>query len=96
LLDNAIEAAEQTATPYISIAFIRMEQVLSLEIENSCPPLSMSLKQIFQQGASTKGSGRGLGLANVNHLISKEKNAQLETFYDAGVFIQTFKVLEAG
>ncbi|WP_249024428.1 sensor histidine kinase [Enterococcus gilvus] len=96
LLDNAIEAAEKDAHPFLNIAFFKndSEGEIQLIIENSCSENSLNIVKIFQKGYSTKGTNRGLGLATVQAILQNYQNLSLQTEFQAGVFRQTFVIRE--
>ncbi|MBS5820121.1 MAG: GHKL domain-containing protein [Enterococcus gilvus] len=96
LLDNAIEAAEKDAYPFLNIAFFKnnSEREIQLIIENSCSENSLNIVKIFQKGYSTKGTNRGLGLATVQAILQNYQNLSLQTEFQAGVFRQTFVIRE--
>ena len=96
LLDNAIEAAEKDAHPFLNIAFFKndSEREIQLIIENSCSENSLNIVKIFQKGYSTKGTNRGLGLATVQAIFQNYQNLSLQTEFQAGVFRQTFVIRE--
>lgn len=96
LLDNAIEAAEKDAHPFLNIAFFKndSEREIQLIIENSCSENSLNIVKIFQKGYSTKGTNRGLGLATVQAILQNYQNLSLQTEFQAGVFRQTFVIRE--
>lgn len=96
LLDNAIEGAKEAIIPYLSISFLQGEGIQQIEIENSCKEEEISLTQIYQQGYSSKGENRGIGLATVQQLMDANHYITLQTFYDAGVFRQVLILKRQG
>lgn len=89
LLDNAIEGASTTSNSYISIVFIQDKNIQRVEVENNCKEKEINLKNIYRKGYSSKGSNRGIGLYNVQQILTEHKYCTLETSYNTGVFIQT-------
>ena len=68
LLDNAISAVSGKGRILMDIAQLRSTGQLSIVVRDDGPGVSLAnLPQLFQQGFSTKGSGRGLGL----HLVQE-------------------------
>lgn len=67
LLDNAIEAAEQTGNPYISIKIIQKKEQLMMEIKNSC------IEAVGEGWNSTKleKENHGIGLRSVKHTVEQ-------------------------
>ncbi|MGT2907694.1 GHKL domain-containing protein [Streptococcus dentiloxodontae] len=78
-LDNAIEAAELSEQPSLSIAFFKEDNNLILVITNTTQEENIAISKVFQEGYSSKGEGRGLGLAKVDTILSKYPNIHLET-----------------
>ncbi|MGT2667350.1 GHKL domain-containing protein [Streptococcus rifensis] len=78
-LDNAIEAAEQSEDPFLSVAYFQEGQKTLLILENSCQEERVNVKSIYAYGQSSKGQERGIGLANVKSLLAKYPEASLET-----------------
>lgn len=67
LLDNALEAAP--AGGEILLELGRDERGSYVKVENTCTAADTS--KLFQWGASSKGSGRGIGLYNVKKLVAR-------------------------
>lgn len=76
LLDNAIEAAEKSENPFLNIVFLKNadDNEVKLLIENSCPNEVIDITKVFKKGYSTKGKGRGLGLATVQTILQSYMN----------------------
>lgn len=90
LLDNAIEAAEKSEKPFLTIVFLKDEpgRELQLIIENACLDESIDITKIFKSDYSTKGENRGLGLATVQSILQNYPNVSLQTEYQTGLFRQ--------
>lgn len=88
LLDNAIEAAIATSMPEIFLAFVKGDDGYILHIKNSTVSDDIKLNKIYRPGYSTKGSGRGMGLFNVNRIISRYAEVSLQTDIEDGFFTQ--------
>ncbi|WP_041367195.1 sensor histidine kinase [Natranaerobius thermophilus] len=76
LLNNSFEAVmnRKKTKRYVGLEFLKDEESDSkiIRIINSGPKLSDSQKsKIFEQGYSTKGSGRGYGLHIVKEIVDK-------------------------
>lgn len=67
LLDNAIEAVQDIEERYISIKISSRHQMVIIRIENSCG----EVKWKNNMPISKKGTGRGIGLLNVQNSIKK-------------------------
>lgn len=90
-IDNAIEASEVLENGMIGIVIAKTEKGVLFRIENNYkeePNLSM----ITQNGYSTKGSGRGLGLYWAEKIISEHTDMFHETKLSEGRFIQILEV----
>jgi len=72
-LDNAIEAASVSTERQISIEMYLENKVVKVVISNTFNGL-VSIEKIGEKGYSTKGKGRGYGLALVNTIIDKNDN----------------------
>ena len=79
LADNAIEAAVETSHPVVSFAFLEQEGRQIFIVENKIKEFSIHSDTIFKKGFSTKGENRGLGLSNVQNIISHYPNVSLRT-----------------
>ena len=79
LADNAIEAAVETSHPVVSFAFLEQEGRQIFIVENTIKEFSIHSDTIFKKGFSTKGENRGLGLSNVQNIISHYPNVSLRT-----------------
>lgn len=91
LLDNAIEASEACSVAFINIAFItdNIKQEHRLIIENSTNQEFINIGHIFQDGVTSKGANRGIGLSNMQHILSNYEQAHIETEYINYRFRQT-------
>lgn len=79
LCDNAIEAASLSDDPKLSIAIFKMDNQAVLVVENSTKEAFIDIEPLKKRGFSTKGSGRGLGLANIEEILLRYDNVTLET-----------------
>ena len=82
LLDNAIEAATSAAIEEpLSVCFFEdmrnNKQVLI--IQNPTLDRGIDVTKIFERGMSSKGLNRGVGLSNVNSILTKYPNIILKT-----------------
>ncbi|WP_186811268.1 sensor histidine kinase [Companilactobacillus nantensis] len=95
LLDNAIEETIKCNNRNINMAFIKNDNTLEISIEN---PLehTIDIRKIFKEGYSTKGSGRGTGLANVSKIVDSKSNLYLDTEIVNNNFRITLIILERG
>lgn len=77
--DNAIESSIISSQKEIEFNFEKHYKNYSISIKNSCNENNISLLQINEQGYSTKGDNRGLGLHNVKKILVKYPNVQHTT-----------------
>lgn len=89
LLDNAIEAAMKSEEKQVMVAFIIEREQLTLVVRNNREETPLSVTKIFEQGYSTKGEGRGTGLATVQELVDTYRDLHLETTLTDDTFTQT-------
>ena len=89
LLDNAIEAAREVENREVRVAFIRLDGSILLVVTNTFnQELDLKVHEIFQEGFSTKGDNRGLGLANLRQMINGLQHVNLNTKISPPYFIQ--------
>lgn len=70
LVDNAMDALNNTEQPRLEIRLGESLHAYSFEIANNGPEIPSGLmERIFQSGFSTKSSGRGMGLAIVRSIL---------------------------
>ncbi len=87
-LDNAIEAALDTETPQIGLNIIQNKDGVSIIISNCFRDNGVVLYKLKQKGFSTKSGHQGIGLSNVQKIISSYDNVLLETTMQCGYFMQ--------
>lgn len=93
LLDNAAEAALGTETPWAEIILLSQNGRLSLRVSNPYTGM-IDPDKIWSEGFSTKGEGRGLGLASYQRILADCPNAATSTSWAGGVFVQELTVEE--
>ena len=72
LIDNALDALEDTAGARIRVELSEDLHEFSFEVANNGPMIPANLREsIFQSGFSTKGAGRGMGLAIVREIAGR-------------------------
>lgn len=91
LLDNAIEASENTANAFIHIAVIidPVQKENRFIIENATTEETSSIHQLFKHGVTTKGNDHGTGLHSVQQILIDYEQAHLETAHANQKFSQT-------
>lgn len=92
LLDNAIEAANETTEKIIEIQFKSDSKKQLFIIENSCADNNISTTKIFEKSYSTKKNNSGIGLWKVHNILSKNTNIDLFTTVKNNKFKQELSV----
>lgn len=97
LLDNSIEAASKCNNKYIQIEFYDIKQMhyQILKIKNTYPNASIDVNKIFEKGYTTKTNDKhchGIGLWQVNRIINRHANIELNTSTDDQYFMQELKI----
>ena len=92
LCDNAIEATVLADEPKLSIAIFKMENQSVIVVENSTKEAYIDVTPLKQRGFSTKGTGRGLGLANIEEILFRYDNVTLETESAQHRFVQLLSI----
>lgn len=89
LMDNAIEASKESDEKVLSIAMMKDEDVINFIIGNTFRDRP-DMQKIYEEGFSTKGENRGLGLNILKKIICDKYNniIQLKTDIDGKFFIQ--------
>ena len=94
-LDNAIEATLETQQPQIGLNILQNTTGVSIIIRNRFQDNGLALHKLKQKGFSTKTGHQGIGLSNVQKIISSYDNVLLETTMQCGCFTQHME-LDAG
>ncbi len=72
LFDNAVEEVADKEMKMIDFSVTQDENMLLIRIANPCDrEKSEKLQHFFLEGFSSKGEGRGLGLTNVNRIVTR-------------------------
>lgn len=93
IMDNAIEASMHLENPMIQIAFIKTEKSVLIIIMNKAPEHLPKLHTLYQEGFSTKGKNRGLGLSTLKEITDSKNNVFLETTIENHYFIQKLEIM---
>jgi len=91
-LDNAIEAAQESSNQHLDIGIIRKESSILIIIGNSTKTNNILLEEIYEEGYSSKGSERGIGLYNARDILSKYKNVVSKTSHSDYYFTQSLEI----
>ena len=86
LIDNAIEAAEPVQGN-ISLVISAQVDGVHIILDNTAEQ-DVDISKIYEDGYSTKGSGRGTGLPSLRKIIEKYPEASLMTEIKSGRFVQ--------
>jgi len=74
LIDNAIDAVQKSRKRTIKVAFSYGDDILTVEVTDSGTGIKEENQQLlFQKGFSTKGTGRGIGLALVQDVLEQRE-----------------------
>ncbi|MBR6403414.1 MAG: GHKL domain-containing protein, partial [Eubacterium sp.] len=88
-MDNAIEAAKECVEKEIKFNVVKEDNSVTFVLMNSFVNHGLSLTDMEKQNVSSKGEGRGLGLNNVNEILSRYDNVNKVTEIKDNYFIQT-------
>lgn len=93
LLDNAIENSITHPHYRIEIALVNLNDNVLFVIRNQINTTEFDIKQIFQEGFSTKGNNRGIGLSSVKNIVSSVNELSMhywveEGWYNVELFIK--------
>ncbi|MBP1040145.1 GHKL domain-containing protein [Vagococcus sp. BWB3-3] len=91
LLDNAMEAISSSLQKEVTVVISQEEDNVSIIVKNKVRERPV-LQQIWQEGYSTKGEGRGLGLYSYQRTIEKYSNVLKETHCDEHQFTQILRI----
>lgn len=91
LLDNAIESAAEGG---IAVCFLEDTEwnKLVMIVKNSTLEREIELRDIFKRDNSSKGEGRGVGLANVRRILKSYPNVCLKTTSKNYIFTQILEI----
>lgn len=90
LIDNAIEAAGRGDKKEVHVVMIQEDEKFILIVKNTYKGV-IQIKDIWQEGYSTKGEKRGIGLSNYNEILSKYNHITKETKVEEDYFVQILK-----
>lgn len=90
LLDNAIEEVSGSGGD-ISLMILKEERMLTFVIDNSLHH-EISMAELYREGYTTKGEGRGIGLGSYRKLVEKYDHVSSQTMISDGRLIQEFRI----
>ncbi len=91
LVDNAMEAALGAEPSWVEIILLASDGRVFLRVSNPYRNL-IDPGKIWDEGWSTKGAGRGLGLSGYQRILKNYPNASACTAWENGVFVQELTV----
>lgn len=91
-LDNAMEAALETASPKVGLNIIQNPDTVAIIISNSLRDGDIALHKLKQQGFTTKEGHTGIGLANAQKILRSYDNILWETTMQDGHFTQYLEI----
>ncbi|MFR3072646.1 MAG: sensor histidine kinase, partial [Paeniclostridium sp.] len=91
VLDNCIEASLESENPLITLSIIDEKDLTSIIILNTYKSNIKNTSELFKNGYSSKGEGRGIGLSNLKEILSNYNNAYF-TIKAEGEFIQKLDI----
>ena len=91
-LDNAVEAALETAHPEVGLNIIQNHDTIAVIINNSLQDSDIALHKLKQQGFTTKTGHTGIGLANAEKIIHSYDNILWETTLKDDCFMQYLEI----
>lgn len=74
VLDNAIEAAEESESPNISFLVYQDDKQLEFSIKNTYQDRDIHIDNLMKTGVSTKEHHQGIGLSSIQEINKKHKN----------------------
>lgn len=91
LIDNAMEAALESEQPWVDIVLLAQDGRIFLRVSNSYTN-RIDPGKMWNDGWSTKGADRGVGLSSYQHILESHPNACHCTSWEDGVFVQELTV----
>ncbi|KAF1297893.1 hypothetical protein BAU15_08285 [Enterococcus sp. JM4C] len=91
LLDNALEEVRNQKQGTVHIQLTNESGELHVVVKNSLVEKPL-LQKIWQEGYSTKGANRGLGLSSYQRILARYEAAFKQTLIEEHEFIQLFKI----
>lgn len=91
LTDNAMEAALETERPWVEIVLLAQGNQVSLRVSNTWTGTANPAR-FWDEGWSTKGADRGLGLSGYRQILKGYPNAASSTRWERDVFVQELMI----
>lgn len=97
LLDNAAEAAAKSERKFVGVIVLAEAGLLRLVVKNTyAEDETPALGEIWKEGYSTKGNGRGTGLASYRQILSKYAGSMPHTMLEQDLFVQELVIKTGG
>lgn len=90
LLDNAIEEVSGSDGD-MSLIILRQKRLLTFVVENSLHH-EVSMAEIYREGYTSRGEGRGIGLTSYRRLVEKYDCITSQTLIQDGRFVQELQI----
>jgi len=78
LVTNALEASKEAEEKKVHIAIFSISKIVYLVIHNTTNEITFDIRKIYEEGYSTKGENRGLGLNNVRKILANYQQIRVE------------------
>jgi len=91
LIDNAMEEVKENNGKIHFVFFAATNGQLTMTISNTIRR-EIDCEKIFQEGYSTKGNNRGMGLSILQEMIHHSENVTMETRVENNEFIQEITI----
>lgn len=92
ILDNAIDETKEQKHGWIQVGIILEDPEISIIVQNSLRQSDVPVWKMKKINFSTKGTGRGVGLNNLEEIINRNSNLILETMKMDEVFLQKITI----
>lgn len=92
LMDNAIEAAQESEQRNLSVALINSPDSVTIIISNSTLDSDISLDRIYEKDVTSKLDHNGLGLYSVSTVLAKYDNVIHSTKHENNIFTQKIEL----
>jgi len=77
LVTNALEASKEAEEKKVHVAIFSISKIVYLVIHNTTNEITFDIRKIYEEGYSTKGENRGLGLNNVRKILANYGTKQI-------------------
>lgn len=88
LLDNAIEECQKAKGMKLQFALFEKNHAVKMIFVNPITDQPPEVARLFERDYSTKGTGRGIGLSNLQKIIDAYDHVMLRTYIESNEFVQ--------